>query len=97
MALEMLRKKAISCFERPFLLQTSVAEARTRLSDRSEHLVPVLGMKRADLDRATIAKMFDGRMRGDTRHECLSLLCSGMRCEREQYFPFAFDLDQARA
>jgi hypothetical protein len=55
-------------------------------------------MNRADLDRATIAQMFDGRIASDsdTRHERLSPLRSRMRYERERSFPPALDLDQAR-
>jgi len=38
-------------------------------SDRHKYLVPVIGTKRSDFDRATVAKMLDDQIIGSFRHE----------------------------
>jgi hypothetical protein len=48
--------------------KASLQRLRAGSSDRREHLGSVIGTKRADFNRTTVAKMLDGRIIGGSRH-----------------------------
>jgi hypothetical protein len=84
--------------------KASLQRLRAGSSDRREHLGSVIGTKRADFNRTTVAKMLDGRIVGGSRHEKWFPVCSkhklvGRQCApaRENDLAVAMlDLDQAR-